>query len=138
MNITTENLQTDTVEIWKKITSHLQLILSDAGYKTFLSSATPTAFDENVLTVQVPNEFSKEWIKEKCEPEINSGLADTIFENLLINYVVLPSKIEEVDSTQLSIFGTRHEDDLPEKTTLQTAFNPQYNFDNFIVGHNNR
>ena len=106
MNNQLENVSTPTLEIWDTITSKLKEALSIAGYKTFTSSAKPVSFVENVLTLKVPNEFSKEWIKEKCEPDIRTCLLDTEYANMLIDYVIQQEPTVEDDSKQLSIFNT--------------------------------
>ena len=49
--------------MWEEIKTSLKESLSSAGYQTLLSTAT-IDYQDNVLTIEVPNLFSKEWIKD--------------------------------------------------------------------------
>lgn len=118
------------IDFWGKITQCLRENLSGPGFQTFMSSATLRDCQENILTVEVPNEFSKEWIKDKCEPLLREKLP-TIGSQIVFNYVVEKKDAHHQDS-QLEIF--KHTDPLISKSD----FNSKYVFENFIVGHNNR
>ena len=121
--------------IWSEILGCLKEQLSAPGYQTFLSSTKPISFESHVLTIQVPNSFSREWIKEKCEPVIKSCFLDTDFQDLLFEYVVVEYAHVASPVDQLSLFQSpKRRDEAPVSST----FNPKYTFENFIVGHNNR
>jgi chromosomal replication initiator protein len=121
--------------IWSEILGCLKEQLSAPGYQTFLSSTKPISFESHVLTIQVPNSFSREWIKEKCEPVIKSFFLDTDFQDLLFEYVIVEHAHVASPVDQLSLFQSpKRRDDVPVSST----FNPKYTFENFIVGHNNR
>jgi len=117
-------------EIWKKIIDCLKNELGGPGYQTFLSSTKPLSFENHILMIQVPNEFSKEWIKDKCEPIIRERIPEIGY-GPIIKYIISHEEIVE-EPTQLSFFET------PEVEVKSSDFNPRYTFDNFIVGHNNR
>ena len=118
--------------IWEKIKDCLKENLSTPGYQTFLSSTTPISLEDNILNIEVLNEFSKEWIKDKCEPVLKNKLKE-ITDVYLINYTIKKAQDPPKTEEQLSIF-------VPQKKASenQTTFNPKYTFNNFIVGHNNR
>lgn len=116
-------------EIWGQINSCLKESLSAPGYQTFISSTKPMSFIDNVFTIQVPNAFSKEWIKEKCEPLIQNRFPDQFY---VFNYLIL-SEYSELSEPQLDLFNKPRTDSVD-----LTDFNPKYCFENFIVGHNNR
>jgi len=115
---------------WEKIKGCLKDQLSGAGYQTLISSATPIFFEDNVFKVEVPNTFSKEWIKDKCEPIIRERVSDIGY-STLIEYVI---KEEDTNrDEQLTFF----EQSKTAKNDV-SQFNPKYTFDSFIIGHNNR
>lgn len=118
-------------EIWQKLTVCLKNKLSVPAYQTFISSASFLSFDDHIISLEVPNEFSKEWIKEKCEPIIREYFEENDTITPVLNYIIsteIPS-----DSEQLSIFTPP-----PVASAAVPEYNPKYSFDNFIVGHNNR
>ena len=73
-------------ELWNEITDCLKKTLSGAGFQTLISSATPLSFENNVLTIGVPNLFSKEWIKDKCEPFIREHCSSVPY-SVVLEYV---------------------------------------------------
>ena len=120
----------ETHLIWDEITTCLKDHLSGPAVQTFMSSARPLSFENNVLTIEVPNIFSKEWIKDKCEPIIRENLPSINY-SILFEYKISTPKPYE--NEQLSIFEVK-----APVAPINHQFNPKYAFDNFIVGHNNR
>lgn len=116
--------------LWSNVTALVKEKLSEPGYQTFLSSAKFLQYQDHVLTLEVPNDFSKEWIKEKCEPFIKVVFSD----ETVIEYRICEQK---PNTEQLSIFTPAPPKESPVKSDIK-ALNPKYTFDNFIVGHNNR
>jgi chromosomal replication initiator protein len=84
--------------------------------------------------LEVPNEFSKKWLKEKCEPILRQYLQDSAQFSVVFNYIISTSEESSTDDAQLPMFYTKVKRD--SRDGIQ--FNPKYTFDNFIVGHNNR
>jgi chromosomal replication initiator protein len=120
--------------LWEKITVCLKENLSSAGYQTLISSATPKSFENNVLTIEVPNLFSKEWIKDKCEPIIREN-CDDINYDIVIDYLVTETTEEaKPEPLQLQMFNKKQ----PTETIKETSFNPKYTLESFIIGDNNR
>jgi chromosomal replication initiator protein len=117
--------------IWDEIIICLKDHLSGPGFQTFLSSTSPIRLENSVLTIEVQNEFSKEWIKDNCEQLLHHHLPS--LHNIVIHYEIAPP--EEKEPQQLSILSRP----VSSSNILQgTMFNRKYAFDNFIVGHNNR
>jgi chromosomal replication initiator protein len=123
-------------EIWDVITGCLRNHLSESGYQTFISSATPRTYFPPVLTLDVPNMFSRNWIKENCESILRYHFHENGLDAVIIDYSVVPGDGAEA---QLNIFATpSHSEKSSIGPKTVDLFNPKYTFDNFIVGHNNR
>ncbi len=121
-------------QVWSQILECLRQDLSGPGYQTFLSSAKPLAFADGVLTLQVPNAFSRGWMKEKCEPIIRKAFQESPFQAILFDYVIVEQpQVATVE--QLPIFQPSAKKD---EVGYSSPINPKYTFENFIVGHNNR
>ncbi len=125
--------------IWMDVQLCLKTHLSGPGFQTFLSSATPVSFEDNVLTLDVSNDFSKEWIVDKCEPILKRERPD-LFESCRFIYRVNAAVDPDPDE-QLDFLSGELEDapiSQPQRKIESVTLNPKYNFDSFIVGHNNR
>ena len=116
-------------KVWEKVTDILKINLSGSGYQTFSSSSEPKSFVENILTIEVQNEFSKSWIKEKCEPILRDNFQNTPYNTLILNYVINKQEPSSSDNEQLSIFP-KNDSESPKESL---SFNPKYSFDNFIL-----
>jgi chromosomal replication initiator protein len=123
-------------ELWTDVKTCLKENLSALGYQTFLSSAKPLSYADQVLKIEVPNSFSIEWIKEKCEPVIKKSLVSDTFKEMVFDYSISRDTTEDDGDEQLLIFQKRPSS--TKKPIDYPSFNPKYTFDNFIVGHNNR
>lgn len=116
------------------LTDYLRDHLSGPGFQTYQSSCTLKREDEFILLFEVPNAFSKEWVKEKCEPLIYTYLKNNGRDNVVIDYEITKQVLG--GEAQMTIFDTQAVP-LPSKAVLD-QFNSKYTFESFIVGHNNR
>ncbi len=121
-------------ELITKINTCLKSDLTGPGYQTFLSSFTPISFENQILSIEVPNEFSKGWLKEKCEPLLRINLQETPYSNIVIRYTVSKQKQPPHDNQQLSLLKKEEK----KENVIPIEFNKNYSFDNFIVGPYNR
>lgn len=125
-------LSTTTTELWETIKRVLKENLSSAGFQTLVTSAAPKSFENNVFTIEVPNIFSKEWIKDKCEPVIREHCHEISYD-AVIEYVIVDKKSEDKDLLQLQMFQSAK-----PVQKKESIFNPKYTFESFIIGDNNR
>ncbi|NDC82086.1 chromosomal replication initiator protein DnaA [bacterium] len=122
-------------ELWEKILINLNQTLSGPGYQTFVSSSIPKSFEDNILTITVGNRFSMDWIKEKCEQSVRDTLQQNGFYPVIVMYDIDSTPVTN-ESSQMDLLEVTTPP--PVITNPNGMFNPKYNFDNFIVGHNNR
>ncbi len=131
-------------DTWNKIVDNLKSQLSTPGFKTFLSSAKPVSLEEGILTISVPNDFTKNWIVERCEILIKDFLKQDIGQHIMINYTltgeeVAPEIAEEVKAqVGTEPAASAQTADTAPPTLAGTYLNPKYTFSTFVVGHNNR
>lgn len=121
-------------ECWALIKKHLKEKLTPSAYQTFSASITLQAIENNTLVLAVPNTFSKNWFKDFCESVLKDYFTSENL-NFIFEYKIIPSHPKEHE--QLSIFdSSSHE----KNSTIDklSQFNPNYTFDSFVVGQNNR
>jgi chromosomal replication initiator protein len=130
-----------TTEIWNEVIAALKAKLSVPGFKTFLASAKMSSFEDGILTIQVPNEYTKKWIQERCEALIGEHLNTILGNQTLLQYKINPQEelnqeIDELIKTQTQIGEPVKNDFSP--TLAGNYLNPKYTFETFVVGQNNR
>lgn len=130
-----------TTEIWNEVIAALKAKLSVPGFKTFLASAKMSSFEDGILTIQVPNEYTKKWIQERCEALIGEHLNAILGNQTLLQYKINPQEelnqeIDDLIKTQTQIIESGKNDFSP--TLAGNYLNPKYTFETFVVGQNNR
>lgn len=108
--------------VWAKIVAHMENYLSSTIVSTWFNEADIIDFDEKTLTLYTPNSFCKEMIESHYISYIKDALKK-IFDS--------DAEVVILGDDELAAFKTKKDAPSP----LQ--FNPQFTFDNFIVGASN-
>ena len=107
---------------WGQICSQLKTEVGDTAFDSWLKPLTPGSFNDGVMNICVPTRFMRNWvithysdrihkIWEKKNPEIKS-----------VNFLANSNDFQAGNDSQQS---------------LSVPLNPQYTFDNFVVGKTN-
>ena len=145
--------------IWKKALSILQSEINDQVFTAWFLPISQVSLDDKAVTLGVPNKFFENWIREKYISLIKTALQQASGKSLLIKFKVVeeapegspqtvapedkaaPASAETQNKEQSvgwlkSVFsGTRQ---MPESFHRELGLNPNYSFDNFVVGGSNR
>lgn len=125
----------DKNKLWNIVLSELELKLSRANFKTWLSNTYISEIkdDGKNVVVAVPNNFSKKWLEEKYHRSILNalgGATDDIVKKVI--YMVEEVKEEVKETSEPVSIET-----MAEKKPLKKngyGLNPNYTFERFIVG----
>jgi len=128
-------------ELWKAALGEIELQISKANFKTWLQNTSITEKKDGVVTIAVPNSFTKEWLENKYHKFILRSLRNLESEIKDVNYQIKQSLIKE----NLNNKNIIQEDELIKKqldfqelnVNAITNLNPRYTFENFVVGSSN-
>lgn len=124
-------------ELWQSVLAQIQLNISPANFATWFANTKISSTEEDIITVSVPNSFSKEWLEQKYHKDILKilkSLDDNIKD---VKYIVSPVNIKITVSGKKS---PRKEDSAEQlgfselEVSRETNLNPRYSFENFIIG----
>jgi len=126
----------DTKQLWKNCLVEIEAGVSKANFSTWFKNTSILKEETGIVYVGVPNEFVRDWLKNKYHKLITKTIADT-YENMrAVEYVI--TKIEplrqELPRTNSEIYINK---ELPLKDLYinpDDNLNPRYRFDSFIVG----
>jgi len=109
--------------VWAKILSYLEEQLSAITVSAWFDDVEIVELTEDKLILYSPDEFRRSMIQNRCADYIHEALRQ-IFQS----------------NAKLQVFGDEELKEHQNKGKTPTAmdFNPQFSFDNFVVGGSNR
>ncbi|MHB9095229.1 MAG: chromosomal replication initiator protein DnaA [Eubacteriales bacterium] len=123
-------------EIWQKALEIMEKQISKPSFETWLKSAKPFQFQNHTMTIEVPNDFAKDWLESRYYDLIKDSLEEVVNHEISLSFI-LPNLSETQISpnftSNLSISNKNYQEDI-----LPTYLNPKYTFDTFVVGNSNR
>lgn len=129
-------------QMWQYVLSEIELQISRANFITWFKNTGILEKKEGVLTVYVPNNFSKEWLENKYNKYILKAVRNIDSEIKDINYIIRAEKeiggivLKKSNKINKSVFEEQMEFEELE-INQETNLNPRYTFKNFIVGPSN-
>ena len=126
-------------ELWQTVLAQIQFKISKANFATWFKNTEILAKKEGIITVSVPNAFSKEWLEQKYSKFILKTLHNLDREIKEVRYTIdratLKTSPEEQKTTLPSSQIISDQLEFEEfKINKFTNLNPRYTFENFVVG----
>lgn len=129
-------LSFEVEEIWQKALEIMEKQISKPSFETWLKSAKPSHFQNHTMTIEVPNDFAKDWLESRYYDLIKDSLEEVVNHEISLSFI-LPNLSETQISpnftSNISITNRNYQEDI-----LPTYLNPKYTFDTFVVGNSNR
>lgn len=109
--------------VWAKVLSHMEERLGAVTVSAWFDDAEVVELNENNLILYSPSDFRREIIRRRCTDYIQDALKEVFNSN-----------------AKLMVFGDEELDAFKQKgkSVSSMDFNPQFTFDNFVVGPSNR
>jgi len=127
----------DTKQLWKNCLAEIELEVSKATFNTWFKNTSILKEEGGTIHVGVPNEFVRDWLKNKYHKLITKIIADQ-YENMrAVEFSIAKfekNKEEPSKGNKETFFINR---ELPLKDLYinpSDNLNPRYRFDSFIVG----
>jgi chromosomal replication initiator protein len=113
-------------EIWETALGELQVQVSRANYRTWLSKTTGLSYQDNKFVISVPNTFAAEYLEKNQRSLIEKALRGLAAPGVQVLF--------QVNGKPLARDSGPANPPAPPSTRL----NPDYVFDSFIEGSGNR
>jgi len=124
-------------QLWEEILNRLKEEMPKDNYELWLKPTRAISFENNLLTVRVPNRFFSKCLQERHKGKIEEFLKAATTPEAQIIFTIDPqSQIQERERRDEEIEPTSIAAD--ETTFTMMEFNPKYTFENFVVGPSNR
>lgn len=119
--------------LWDQVLEFLEKELSRLAYDTFISPIKPVAFLDDTLVIEVPDDYTKDWLENRYISLIKEVLFLVIKRETNIK-ISTPGQISEKISSQNPFSSYNGSAESSNSVNL----NPRYTFDTFVVGNSNR
>ena len=124
-------------ENWQKILLLLkeEHDISDISYHTWLEPLTPYSYENNTVTVIVPEQTFLKFVNKKYGLILKVTISEFIGQECEINFKV-KEQVEDMEDRGPQLIANPKMPVSPD--AIQSAnLNPKYTFDTFVVGSNN-
>jgi chromosomal replication initiator protein len=130
--------ETTAENLWESIAGRLREALTETTYETWFGHARPTTLTDGRLLVEVPNDFTRDWIQGHFFDFVSGAARESLGREVVVSFSVsdgpaapaAPDRVENVIRTR--------EAELPYRDTPDVDLNPKYTFDLFVIGSSNR
>jgi chromosomal replication initiator protein len=128
-------------EIWQTVLNDIESQVSKAQFVTWFQNTYITSQKDGVVSIAVPNAFSREWLENRYNKQIMHSLRNMSQEIKEVRYI-----IENKKTTMFAAQTAQSRSKDLEEAQLQfevlqvdkkTNLNPKYTLDNYVVGPSN-
>ena len=134
--------------IWAEVQQLLQKNLSKPSFETWIRPAKFNCFENGLLTLITPNNFTSDWLRknysetiEKAAEEICGHNVKVVFksETNINNNLNAPDSVSQQNiNSQSKSFSTSQGNNLINRSKKSHSLNTRYVFQRFVVGPNSR
>lgn len=121
--------------LWGKVLDKLSQGVKTPAFESWVKDIYPASFSDNVLTLQVPSEFAREWLQTRYGGLIRSSLEELTGDTVNIRLV---ASTEEDDHPLTMDAPARLASESRLNDEYRSRLNPRYLFSSFVVGNSNR
>jgi chromosomal replication initiator protein len=138
--------ETRVDDLWNAIAGRLRVSLTDTTYDTWFGQARPHAVGGGKLVVEVPNDFTRDWIEGHFLDLVTRAAADVGPPGASVTFAVAerptqrpvaPEREPEAPLTPGVAVEPRPEL-VQQREVAEVELNPKYTFDLFVIGSSNR
>ena len=129
--------------IWTECLDIIRKNVNPQSFKTCFEPIKPVKYEDNVLTIQVPNKFFYEWIEENYIDLLRLAIQKVMGEKGSLEYQILVDNHRKIGQNQSK---PKDSDEITnpfvipgiKKMKVESQLNTKYTLDNFIEGDCNK
>jgi chromosomal replication initiator protein len=114
--------------LWTEVAGRLRGALNDTTYRTWFAQTNGEGLEGETFVLSVPNDFTREWIEGHYV-----GLLRAIVHEVSGQEVRIQLTVPDEPAVELT-----HEEQPTRAAGSDSALNPKYTFDLFVIGSSNR
>ena len=124
------------IQIWNEFLNNLKSEITNVSFDTWFNEDDTKFYslENNILTITVNQEFIEKHIEEHYIDIMNDAIMKVTNENITFN-IVLENEVNKIEEKKFN-----EEVDIPfeKQSSINANLNPNYVFENFVVGKSNK
>jgi chromosomal replication initiator protein len=137
--------ETRADDLWSAIAGRLRDTLTETTYDTWFGQAHPRSYNGEQLVVEVPNDFTRDWIEGHFLDLVTRAAGETATTGAVVSFTVgeriqsrsQPAQAAEPTAPKLRTPPTAKAE-APPRESAEVGLNAKYTFDLFVIGSSNR
>lgn len=131
-------------KVWHTALGELQLQMTKATFDTWVKQTHVVAYEDGAFIIGVENGYAKDWLENRLHATIQRTLTGILNRSVEIRFVVQASAAPASEKGPVvllqSTTNTTTNTSSPKHTNGRPVYslNPQYTFEQFIIGGSNR
>ncbi|WP_283679601.1 chromosomal replication initiator protein DnaA [Lentilactobacillus sp. Marseille-Q4993] len=128
----------DKDALWNELSEQFRNNTPKLSYETWIKPVKPVSFDGSTLTLSLPSELHRDYWEKQLAPNLIE-YAFVLTKGNIEPKFVLESEVPTEEATSDSEDDNKEIDDKPGYSfSKEIHLNPNYTFDNFIIGKGNQ
>ena len=128
--------------IWQEVLNIMASELAKPSFDAWIKDSRPVHLESNVLYVELPNEFTRDWVDARYAAPLRKTLRHVVNKEWDLRLVSPSSKpqLQKADERMPAQASTNQSaaTENPSQEQISSVLNPRYTFDTFVVGNSNR
>jgi chromosomal replication initiator protein len=126
-------------KVWQAALGELQLQMTKATFDTWVKQTHVLAYEDGTFVIGVQNGYAKDWLENRLHGTIQRTLASILKRSVEVRFVVQSASATAKEPVKLLETNHKPAGRQPSSNGRPgLALNPQYRFEQFIIGGSNR
>jgi len=135
-------MQTNQIKsLWQQVLAEAREYLSESAVEKWIEPLKPVSLEENVLTLATSDELKRQWVEDRYLSKLEEIFFNLSGEHLSIEVKTMRRKPKVKPESEIQMTLTIDEKLQQEEkffnTTFDSALNPNYTFESFVIGKSN-
>ncbi len=125
-------------QAWQSALGQLQLEMPKASFDTWVRDTQVVQFKDGQLTIGVRNAYARDWLESRLSSIVTRLLMGIMDQNVSVAFIVHTESSPDLEPAAADEAQVPAEAPVQAHSPRSLTLNPRYEFDNFVVGANNR
>jgi chromosomal replication initiator protein len=126
-------------KVWLQAQANIEKVLTPQTYKTWIEPILYSEAKNDLIILEVPNKFIKEWLKDNYLAMIRESITAITDRPFQVEIKINPKHIKErTEAVEEKPAPEKKNKEKTRSEEFKSNLNPKYTFENFVCGSSNQ